>query len=88
MDLESLLVGTVVVVCAIFSVWRLMSVRLRLKTLDVLSVLPASLGGRLATRLRGKMLGKLSGGCGSCQANPTLNATAGPWNRRPGAPRR
>jgi hypothetical protein len=88
--LETLLVGLIVAGCTIFSVWRLMSVRLRLKTLEALSVLPASAGGSLLAILRRKTLAKLSGGgCGAClRATHTLNANVQPLNRRSGAPRR
>jgi hypothetical protein len=86
--LESFLVGLIVSGCTIFSVWRLMSVRLRLKTLEALSVLPAGAGGNLVAMLRRKMLAKLSGGCGAClHATHTLNANVRPLNRSSGAPR-
>jgi hypothetical protein len=86
---ESLIVGLIVAVCATFSVWRLLSIRLRLKTLDALAVLPASLGGNFVAQLRRKTLAKLSGGCGACQrATHTVNANVQPLNRRPDAPRR
>jgi hypothetical protein len=86
---ESLIVGLIVAVCATFSVWRLLSIRLRLKTLDTLAVLPASLGGNFVAQLRRKTLAKLSGGCGACQrATHTVNANVQPLNRRPDAPRR
>jgi hypothetical protein len=87
--LESILVGLIVFGCTIFSVWRLMSVRLRLKTLDALSALPAAAGGSLAAMLRRKTLAKLSGGCSSClQATHTFNANVQSLNRRSGVPRR
>lgn len=94
---ESLLAGLIVLGCAAFSVWRLMSVRLRLRALDVLSRLPAGAGGRLAMALRRKTLAKLSagGGCAAChQATHThetphiVSAGARPLNRRSGALRR
>jgi hypothetical protein len=87
--LESLLVGLIVLACTTFSAWRLMSARLRLKTLETLSVLPASAGGNLVAMLRRKTLAKLSGGCGACvHATHTLNANVQSLNRRSGAPRR
>jgi len=86
---ESLIVGLIVAVCATFSVWRLMSIRMRLKTLEALVALPASLGGNLAADLRRRTLANLSGGCGTCQqATHTLNANVRPLNRRPDAPHR
>ena len=87
--LESLLVGLIVFGCTIFTVWRLMSVRLRLKTLEVLSELPAGAGGNFVALLRRKTLAKLSGGCGACHhATHTLNANVQSLNRSSGAPRR
>ena len=89
MTAESLLVGLIVAVCAVFSAWRLMSIRFRLKTLDALAVLPANAGGNFVADLRRKTLAKLSGGCGACQsATRTLNANVRPLNRRPDAPHR
>jgi hypothetical protein len=86
---ESLVVGLIVLSCTIFSAWRLMSVRLRLKTLEALSVLPPLAGGSLVAMLRRKTLAKLSGGCGACaQSTQTLNANVQSLNRKPGAPRR
>ena len=88
MAVESLVAGLIVAVCAIFSTWRLMSVRLRLKTLEALSALPAAAGGTFVAKLRRKTLEKLSGGCGACRsATHTLNANVRSLNQRPGAPR-
>jgi hypothetical protein len=88
MVIESLFVGLIVAVCAIFSVWRLLSAKLRLKTLDALAFLPAAAGGTLVTALRRKTLAKLSGGCGACaRATHTLNANVQSLNQRSGAPR-
>jgi hypothetical protein len=89
--LEQLLVGAIVFGCAVFSLWRLLPVRLRLKALDGLSRLPASAGGGWAQRLRHKTLGKLSAGCDSCggaAAGRKVSANVQPLNRRPAAPRR
>ena len=86
---ESFVVVLIVSGCALFSIWRLMSVRLRLKTLDALSRLPAGAGGNLAMTLRRRTLAKLSGGCGACQqATHTVNANVQLLNRRPDGPRR
>ncbi len=66
-----------------------MSARLRLKTLDVLSVVPPAAGGALVAILRRRTLAKLSGGCGACvRATHTLNANVQPLNRKSGVPRR
>jgi hypothetical protein len=85
---ESLLVGLIVAVCALVSVWRLMSIRLRLKALEALAALPAGAGGTLVAKLRRKTLAKLSGGCDACRgATHTLNANVRSLNRKSGAPR-
>jgi hypothetical protein len=76
--MESFLVGVIVAFCAVFSAWRLMSVRLRLKALDALSFLPGIAG------LRRKTLSTMSGGCGACQS--AVSANARPSNQRPAAP--
>ena len=87
MTAQSVVVATIVAVCAVFSVWRLMSMRLRLKTLDVLSVLPGVAYMPGVALLRRKTLAKLSGGgCGACQA--AVNENVRPANQKPGALRR
>ncbi len=57
MTVESALVGIIVACCAVFSAWRLMSIRLRLKTLDA----PFRSSGHRGS-LRRKTLAKMSGG--------------------------
>lgn len=87
--LESWVAALIVSACALFSLWRLISVRLRLKTLDALSRLPVMAGGYLAMTLRRKLLGRVSGGCASChEATHTVNANVQLLNRRPAEPRR
>jgi len=87
---EPVLVGLIVLACAVFSTWRLMSTRLQLKTLDALSGLPSLLGGRWIGLLRQRILAKLSGGgCGACShAGPGVNANVQSLNRKSAAPRR
>ncbi len=87
--LEYVIVGLIVFGCGVFSAWRLMSVRLRLKTLDVLSDLPAGAGGSLVMMLRRRTLARLSGGCSAClDATHSVNAAVQPLNRRSDEPRR
>jgi hypothetical protein len=95
LTLESVLVGVVVFGCALFSVWQLMSVRLRLKVLEGLSGLPSYSGGGLAKRLRRRALAGLSAGCGSCAGAAAhgvepdgVKANVQLLNRRSAAPRR
>ena len=92
--LEPLLVGLIVFVCAVFSVWRLMSLRLQLRMLDALSRLPPAAGGGWVTLLRRRMLARLSGGCGACAGavrgpgNAAPIAGARSLNQKPAVPRR
>jgi hypothetical protein len=85
MTVETIIVAIIVACCGVFSAWRLMSIKLRLKTLDALSMLPG------IANLRRKTLAKLStgGGCGTCQAaTKTFNANVRSANRKPAAPHR
>jgi len=67
--LQNVLVGAIVAGCAIFSAWRLLSPRLRLRSLDLLEpVLGRVAAGPLA-RLRARTLARLGGGCGACAQN-------------------
>ena len=85
--LEYLLVGLIVAACAIFSVWRLLSVRARLSVLDAPAALPGHPGGRWLTALRQRLLARLGGGCGSCTQS-ALNASAPAATQSSAAPRR
>jgi hypothetical protein len=78
--LESLLVGCIVAACAIFSAWRLLSARLRLRVLDVVAPLLEKISAPTAARLRSRTLQQLGGACGSCSSNKTAT-------HRPAAPR-
>jgi hypothetical protein len=80
--LQNALVGVIVAGCVIFSAWRLMSLRLRLKTLDLVGPMLEKLGARgTIARLRTQTIGKLAaGGCGACSANKS--AVHHPGGRR------
>ena len=71
--LQEALVCVIVAGCIVFSAWRLMSPRLRLKTLESVGPAMEKLGGRGAVRrLRAIVIGQLTaGGCGACSANKT-----------------
>jgi hypothetical protein len=84
--LQEILVGVLVVGCALFSTWRLASVRLRLRTLDALSALPAVGHAAWLARLRERTLAQLTGVCGGCAQGATRGAAS--RNRTPGALRR
>jgi hypothetical protein len=85
--LENLLVGLLVAGSAIFSAWRLLSAKLRLRILDVVEPVLGKVSQRWVTRFRSKTLGQLAGGCGSCSRAP---GTAGLHRRghRPSGPGR
>jgi hypothetical protein len=69
--LQSVVVGLIVAGCVVSSAWRLMSLRLRLKTLDFVGPVIEKIGARgPITRLRAETLGKLvSGACSACSSN-------------------
>jgi hypothetical protein len=69
---QDLLVAIIVAGCAVFSAWRLMSPRLRLRTLDLVGPVATKLGaGGRIVRLRSQVTGQLAAGCGSCSHNKT-----------------
>jgi hypothetical protein len=94
--LENLAVALIVLGCACFSAWRLMSARMRLRLLDA----AGGLGNQTwMARLRAKTLAQLAGGCGTCSsarqpATPGLrdrrevSVAFPPANRKSAAPRR
>jgi hypothetical protein len=70
--IQEALVGLIVAGCALFSVWRLMSPRLRLRTLDFVGPMIARLGAHEAIgRLRSRTIGQLAAGCSACSHNKT-----------------
>jgi hypothetical protein len=70
--LQNALVGVIVAGCVIFSAWRLMSPRLRLRTLDFVGPVIERLGARgPITRLRQQTIGQLAAGCSACSNNKT-----------------
>ena len=70
--LQNVLVGVIVAFCVVFSAWRLMSPKLRLKTLESLAPVAARLGaGPWITRLRSQTVAQLAAGCSACSHNKT-----------------
>jgi hypothetical protein len=71
--LQYALVAVIVAGCVVFSAWRLMSPRLRLKTLELIGPAMEKFGARNSVaRLRTKVIGQLTaGGCSACSANKT-----------------
>jgi hypothetical protein len=79
--LQTLLVGVIVAFCAGFSAWRLLSPKLRLKTLESLAPVASKLGaGPWVTRLRSQTVAQLAAGCSACSHNKT--AVHQPGGRR------
>jgi hypothetical protein len=69
---QDLIVALIVAGCAIFSAWRLMSPRLRLRTLDFVAPVATRLGaGSALGRLRSQTIGQLAAGCSACSHNKT-----------------
>jgi hypothetical protein len=86
--LQELLVAVLVGACAVFSAWRLMSARLRLRTLEALGRVPLLSHTHWLQRLRQQTVSGVAGACGGCsQAHPLKPGAVSP-NRTPGAPRR
>jgi hypothetical protein len=86
--LQELLVALLVAACAAFSAWRLMSVRLRLRTLDALERLPHALTAPWLARLRARARAQLAGGCAGCSAGGVATPDASDRSQTPGALRR
>ena len=84
--LQEELVAALVTACALFSTWRLLSARLRLRCLDALAAVPGARTARWLTAARRRALSRLGAGCGACAQRPTPGAIS--RNQTPGAPRR
>ena len=81
--LQQLLVGTLVIACALFAAWRLSSVRLRLRALDALGAWPVVGGASWLATLRGHTLEGLGGACGGCAQGTAPAGPKAPHSRRP-----
>lgn len=84
--LQEVLVAVLVAACALFSTWRLLSARLRLRCLDALGAVPGARTARWLTALRRRTLSRLGAGCGGCAQASTPGAVS--RNQTPGALRR
>jgi hypothetical protein len=68
--LQNVLVGVIVTACVVFSTWRLMSPKLRLRALMSLSSTAEKLGAKnLVNRLATQAIAQLAAGCGACSHN-------------------
>jgi hypothetical protein len=84
--LQQLVVGVLVLSCALYAAWRLLSVRLRLRALAALAAVPLISRSAWLVGLRERTLGAGALACGAC-AGSAKRAAASP-NQTPGAPRR
>ena len=66
LPLQDVLVAVLVAACALFSAWRLMSLRARLRCLDALGALPGAHQVRALASLRARTLAQLGAGCSGC----------------------
>jgi hypothetical protein len=71
MLLQQFVVGVLVIACALFAAWRLSSVRLRLRVLDVLDARPGLRRMSWLVRLRERTLAQQLRACGGCSTHPT-----------------
>ena len=87
--LQGVVVGIAVGACALYSAWRVASLKLRLRVIEGLGALPPALTAPWLAALRSRTLAQLAGGCAGCAAGgaPRQDAAARP-NRTPGALRR
>ncbi|MGP8032744.1 MAG: hypothetical protein ACLPQ6_01245 [Steroidobacteraceae bacterium] len=83
--LQLVVVAVVVAVCTTYSVWRLLSLNLRLRVLDALASLPRVLTAPWLDALRARA--RLQSGCAGCGGAATPGAAAR-RNRTTGALRR
>ncbi len=79
--LQVIVVGLIVLVCALYSTWRLLSGAARQRLLEVLAKVPLLGSSAWLRGLQQRTRAGLGAGCGSCPA-----ATASPSRKRtPGA---
>jgi hypothetical protein len=73
--LQAAIVALLVALCALYSIWRLLSARLRLRLLDRLAALPGI--GRAAwfATLRAAALSRFAASCAGCAPTATRAAS-------------
>ena len=82
--LQQLVVGVLVIACALFSAWRLATVPLRLRALEALAAMPGVRRIPWLATLRQRTLERQLAACGGCGSKPG----AASRNQTPGALRR
>jgi hypothetical protein len=73
--LQGIVVATAVTLCALYSIWRLLSARLRLRVMDALARVPGIGSASWFEALRAHAVAKLAAGCGSCAPAATNAAS-------------
>ena len=77
--LQQLLVGVLVIACALIAAWRLSTARLRMRALDALGTWPVVRGASWLATLRRRTLAGLGGACSGC----AQGTAAGPKASQP-----
>ena len=89
--LQYLLVGLLVAAGIVFSAWRLLSARLRLRLLEAVGALPGARGAAWLARLRQRLTSQSALACGGCSQADAVHAIkpgAASRNQTPGVLRR
>jgi hypothetical protein len=73
--LQGLIVAVLVMVCALYSTWRLLSARLRVRVMDAVARVPGIGSASWFAALRAHAVSKLAAGCGSCAPAATSAAS-------------
>ncbi len=82
---QALIVAVLVMACTLYSSWRLMSARLRLRMLGTLSRLPGVRGAAWFVAWQARVQSRFAAGCSSCAPQATSAASR---KQTPGALRR
>lgn len=88
---QQVLVGLLVAAGIVFSAWRLLSARWRLRLLDALNAVPGASGAAWLGRLRQRLLAQSTLACGGCSNADAAHAAkpgVASRNQTPGALRR
>jgi hypothetical protein len=64
--LQQALIGMLVAASALYAAWRLATVRVRLRGVEMLAGLPGFRGARWLTALRSRTLAQSTAACGGC----------------------
>jgi len=83
--LQGLIVALVVAFSLLYSTWRLLSARLRIRVLDLLARIPGLRDTAAFAALRARAVARLAAACGACAPAPKSAASR---KQTPGALRR